>query len=58
MTLSVSTKRESFPDGSQFEGIGITPTIDVHVTGEDLANGRDPVLEKAFAMARKGDAKQ
>jgi carboxyl-terminal processing protease len=58
MTLSVSTKRESFPDGSQFEGIGITPTADVHVTGEDLANGRDPVLEKAFAMARKGDAKQ
>ena len=29
MTLSVSTKRESFPDGSQFEGIGITLTVGV-----------------------------
>ena len=58
MTLSVSTKRESFPDGSQFEGIGIAPTIEVHVTEADLADGRDPVLEKTFAIARRGDAKQ
>jgi carboxyl-terminal processing protease len=50
MSLAVSTKRESFPDGSQFEGIGITPDIAVHASAEDLAAGRDPVLEKAYLM--------
>jgi carboxyl-terminal processing protease len=58
MMLNVSTKRESFPDGSQFEGVGITPTIEVQVTERDLTDGKDPVLEEALAMARKGDAKR
>lgn len=41
MTLNVSTKRESFPDGSQFEGIGIMPTVGIHVTERDLSDGRE-----------------
>lgn len=47
MRFRVSTKRAYFPDGSQFEGVGIEPHIEVVPTPEDLKAGRDPVLERA-----------
>ncbi len=51
MSFRVSTKREFFPDGSPFEGIGIHPDIEVVPTVADLAAGRDPVLAKALEIA-------
>ncbi len=47
MGAGIGTKREFLPDGSEFEGVGITPDVEVRTTVEDLRTGRDPVLEKA-----------
>ncbi len=58
MSLSVSTKRESFPNGSPFEGVGITPDIEVHVSAKDVGDGRDPVLERAYALIRDQDGQK
>lgn len=51
MSFRVSTKRAYFPDGSQFEGVGIQPNIELVPTAADLRAGRDPVLERAEALA-------
>jgi carboxyl-terminal processing protease len=51
MTLRIAAKRYLFPDGSEFEGIGIKPDIEVHTTIEDLKAGRDPVFERALQLA-------
>ncbi|MDX1578104.1 MAG: hypothetical protein R3266_06450, partial [Gemmatimonadota bacterium] len=51
MSFRVSTKRAYFPDGSQFEGVGIEPHIEVVPTPDDLKAGRDPVLERARELA-------
>jgi carboxyl-terminal processing protease len=51
MGLGLSTKRESFPDGSVFEGVGIVPDVEVRMTAEDLRAGRDPALAKARELA-------
>jgi len=53
MSLRVAVKRYFFPDGSEFEGVGIKPDIEVHTTIKDLKNGRDLVLEKALDLAAK-----
>jgi carboxyl-terminal processing protease len=53
MSLKIAVKREYFPDGSEFEGVGIKPDIEVHPTIDDLKNGRDPVLDKALELAAK-----
>lgn len=53
MSLKIAVKRDYFPDGSEFEGVGIKPDVEVHTTIEDLKNGRDPVLEKALELAAK-----
>jgi len=52
MGFRVSTKRVYFPDGSQFEGVGIRPDLEIKPTVDDLRKGRDPVLEKALELAR------
>lgn len=51
MSFRVSTKRAYFPDGSQFEGVGIEPNLAITPTAEDLRAGRDPVLERARGLA-------
>jgi C-terminal processing protease CtpA/Prc len=38
----------TFPDGSRFHGLGITPDIASEPTIEDLALGKDTVLLKAI----------
>lgn len=50
MAFSVSTKREYFPDGSPFEGVGVSPDIEVPTTAADLRAGRDPVMAKALEL--------
>ena len=47
MQAIVGAKREMFPDGSPFEGVGIRPDVDVSPTVDDLRGGRDAVLEAA-----------
>jgi carboxyl-terminal processing protease len=51
MLLNIAAVRHTFPDGSQFEGIGITPDIEVQTTAEDLKAGRDVSLSKALEIA-------
>lgn len=46
-TLFVSTFTASVPGGDDFVGVGIAPHMVVEPTREDLAAGRDPVLEYA-----------
>jgi carboxyl-terminal processing protease len=50
MLLNIASVRHTFPDGSQFEGIGITPDIEVQTTAEDLKAGRDVSLSKALEI--------
>ncbi len=45
MRLAVGTKREFFPDGSRFEGVGIDPDWRLVPTADELRAGRDPELE-------------
>lgn len=51
ISVAIGTKREYFPDGSPFEGVGIQPDIEVHPTIADIKAGRDVVLEKALELA-------
>lgn len=44
----VCTKRDAYPDGKEWNGKGIQPTILVKPTVADLQRGRDPVLEAAL----------
>ena len=47
MQAIVGAKREMFPDGGRFEGVGIQPDVEVSPTVDDLRGGRDAVLEAA-----------
>ena len=53
MILNIAAVHHTFPDGSQFEGVGITPDVPVDLTPEDLRAGRDPVLQKALEIAQQ-----
>jgi carboxyl-terminal processing protease len=53
MILNIAAVHHTFPDGSQFEGIGISPDIPVEITPDDLHLGRDPALKKALEIARQ-----
>ena len=44
----VCTKRDAYPDGTEWNGIGILPTVPVRPTVAALQAGRDPVLEAAL----------
>jgi carboxyl-terminal processing protease len=54
MFLAVGMKREFFPDGSAFEGVGVAPDAEVIPTAEDLRAGRDPELERALRLLDGG----
>jgi carboxyl-terminal processing protease len=45
--LVVTTARWLTPDYHQIEGVGLTPDIEVNITADDIASGRDPQLETA-----------
>jgi C-terminal processing protease CtpA/Prc len=42
------TKRDKYPDGTEWNGIGIQPTLLVRPTVADLQAGKDPVLAAAL----------
>jgi len=51
MILNIAAVHHTFPDGAQFEGVGIAPDVPVEITPDDLRAGRDLVLQKALAIA-------
>ena len=51
MSLRVSTKRESLPDGARFEGVGVQPDIAIPLTRADVSASSDTVLERAVHAA-------
>jgi len=53
MSLRIAVKRDYFPDGSEFEGVGIKPDVEARPSIEALKAGQDVVLEKALEMAGK-----
>jgi len=52
----VVSKRDTFPDGQEFVGIGIQPDVEVHPTQQDLLKGTDPVLQKGIEVIRNWDS--
>ena len=48
----VCTKRDTYPDGSEFVGYGVQPDVEVHRTMEGYRSGTDEVLEAAVAELR------
>ncbi len=46
----ICTKRDTYPDGREFVGIGVIPDIEIEPTPQDIAKGRDAVLEKALEV--------
>lgn len=53
----VCTKRDTYPDGREFVGVGVQPHIKVAPTVADFRNGRDTVLEAALAELKKRQTK-
>ena len=49
----VCTKRDTYPDGREFVGVGVQPQIKVAPTVADFRAGRDTVLEVALAELAK-----
>ncbi|MFO7795674.1 MAG: S41 family peptidase [Promethearchaeati archaeon] len=49
ITIYVGAKRAYFPDGSEFEGVGISPDIEIIPTIESLRRKEDIVLERAIS---------
>jgi len=49
----VCTKWDRFPDGTEFVGIGVLPDVAAGRTREDVAAGRDAVLEAAIRLASR-----
>lgn len=45
--IMICSKRDSYPDGKEFIGIGIIPEIVVNETVQDIRTGNDAVLNKA-----------
>jgi carboxyl-terminal processing protease len=52
MILNIAAIHHTFPDGSQFEGVGIAPDVPVDITPDDLRSGRDAVLKTALDLAQ------
>lgn len=46
----ICTKRDIYPDGREFVGVGIIPGVEVHPTQTDIAAGRDVVLERGIEV--------
>lgn len=44
---NVCAKRDTYPDGSPFVGVGILPDVEVHPTVNDIRAGVDRALERA-----------
>lgn len=52
-SFRICTKRDTYPDGREFVGIGIAPNIPVDLTPEILRSGKDVLLDLAIAELLK-----
>jgi C-terminal processing protease CtpA/Prc len=52
-TMQIVTKRDTYPDGRDFVGIGIQPDVFVEVTVDDVVKGRDVQLERSIEILRQ-----
>jgi C-terminal processing protease CtpA/Prc len=52
----ISTKRDFFPDGRDFIGVGVRPDIEVRQTVEAFLLGKDEVLENALSVLLRDSA--
>ena len=52
-TAFICTKRDTYPDGRTFVGVGIQPDVRVATTPDDLRSGRDAVLERGVEVLRQ-----
>ena len=48
--VQVTQQRFVSPSGTQLDGVGVTPDVNVDMTDEDLQNDRDPQLAKALEI--------
>ncbi|MHA2063622.1 MAG: S41 family peptidase [Candidatus Thorarchaeota archaeon] len=48
----ICTKRDTYPDGREFVGVGIIPDVEVWPTPKDIAADKDVVLEKGVEVLR------
>lgn len=46
----ICTKRDTYPDGRDFVGVGVQPDVFVQGTVQSLIDGSDPMLAKAVAV--------
>lgn len=51
-TVRICTKRDTYPDGREFVGVGVQPTVAAPRTVADLRSGRDAALEVAVDRLR------
>lgn len=51
--LNVTIARFFSPSGSEIEGVGVTPDIEVKVTDDDIVAKRDPQLDAAIKLLQK-----
>lgn len=49
----ICTRKDFYPDGRPFVGIGIVPDVEVYPSQKDIAAGRDIVLEKGLEVLRQ-----
>ncbi|MCC3158464.1 hypothetical protein LJ737_14535 [Hymenobacter sp. 15J16-1T3B] len=48
----ICSKRDAYPDGQEFVGVGVQPQVLVHPTVQDVRRGRDTVLEAALKQLK------
>ncbi len=48
----ICTKRDTYPDGREFVGVGVIPDIQAHNNMDDILSGRDAALEKAMEIIK------
>jgi len=52
MSVRICTKRDAYPDGREFVGVGIKPQVLVRPSVADYRAGRDTVLDAATQLLR------
>ncbi|SPE40197.1 putative C-terminal processing peptidase [Candidatus Sulfopaludibacter sp. SbA3] len=53
-TVAICTEWYTFPDGTEFVGVGIQPDVRVAPTRRDVADEKDPVLDAAVQILARG----
>ena len=49
----ICVKRDTYPDGTAFVGVGVLPDVEAHPTVAGVRAGTDPVLDRALAELGK-----